>query len=228
MSSLVALLLAAAPLLRDDTLALRPEWTPVALPAQRLPLTRYSAQAIDDRRALRIDAAGSYGNLVQRLPEGGAAARRIRWSWRVEQASPAIGLRQKARDDSPARVCLAFAWPDERVPFVERQLLRLARWRTGLPLPAATLCWAWGGPADVPGSVIDSPYTRRVRVIVLRSGTGGWHDEERDVEADLRRAFGDEWPQKAPSPAASALIVAADADNTASRSTAWIADLRLD
>jgi hypothetical protein len=75
-SSLVTLLLAAAPLLRDDSLALRPEWTPMTLPAQRLPLTRYSAQALDGRRALRLDAAGFYGNLVQRLPEGGAGARR--------------------------------------------------------------------------------------------------------------------------------------------------------
>jgi hypothetical protein len=58
-SSLVTLLLAAAPLLRDDSLALRPEWTPMTLPAQRLPLTRYSAQALDGRRALRLDAAGS-------------------------------------------------------------------------------------------------------------------------------------------------------------------------
>jgi hypothetical protein len=228
MSGLVALLLAAAPLLRDDSLALRPEWTFATLPAQRLPLTRYTAQVIDGRRALRIDALGSYGNLVQRLPEGSATARRIRWSWRVEQASPAIGLRRKTGDDSPARVCLAFAWPEDRVPFVERQLLRWARWRSAQPLPAATLCWAWGGPDDAPGSVIDSPYTRRVRIIVLRSGVGGWHNEERDVEADLRRAFGDEWPDKAPPPAASALIVAADADNTASRSTAWVADLRLD
>jgi hypothetical protein len=143
MSSLVALLLAAAPLLRDDSLALRPEWTLATLPAQRLPLTRYSAQVIDGRRALRIDASGSYGNLVQRLPEGGAAARRIRWSWRVEQASPAIGLRHKAGDDSPARVCLAFAWPEERVPFVERQLLRWARWRSAACRdPVLGLGWA--------------------------------------------------------------------------------------
>lgn len=225
---ITTLLLAAAPLLQADALALRAEWQLTTLPEQRMAVTRYSAEAVDGRRALRLDAQGSYGNLVQRLPEDAATPKRIRWSWRVEQASPAIALRQKAGDDSPARVCLAFAWPEEQVPFVERQLLRIARWRSGQPLPGATLCWVWGGPQDPPGSVIDSPYTRRVRVIVLRSGSGGWHDEQRDVQADLRQAFGDELPAGTPLPAATALIVAADADNTSSRSTAWIADLRVD
>jgi hypothetical protein len=225
---IAALLLAAAPLLQTDALALRKEWQVSTLPEQRMAVTRYGAEAVDGRRALRLDAQASYGNLVQRLPDEGATPPRIRWSWRVEQASPSIALRHKATDDSPARVCLAFAWPDGWVPFAERQLLRVARWRAGQPLPAATLCWVWGGLQDAPGSVIDSPYTRRVRVIVLRSGTGGWHDEQRDIGADLRRAFGDEWPADAPLPPVTALIVAADADNTASRSTAWVADLRLD
>lgn len=224
---IAALLLAAAPLLQDGALELRPEWRVTTLPEQRIAVTRYDAEAIDGRRALKLDARGSYGNLVQRLPEG-TKPQRIRWSWRVDQASPAIALRHKAGDDSPARVCLSFVWPEDRVPFVERQLLRMARWRSAQPLPGATLCWVWGGPQDTPGSVLDSPYTRRVRVIVLRIGVGGWHDEQRDVEADLRRAFGDEWPAGAPLPAASALIVAADADNTASHSTAWVADVRLD
>jgi hypothetical protein len=222
------LLLAAAPLLQDGVLELRREWQVVTLPQQRSAVTRYSAEMADGRPAVRLDAQSSYGNLVQKLPAGGTAPQRIRWSWRVEQASPAITLRHKATDDSPARVCLSFDWPEERVPFVERSLLRLARWRSGQALPGATLCWAWGGAQDTPGSVIDSPYTRRVRVIVLRSGVGGWHDEQRDVGADLRRAFGDEWPADLPLPQPSALIVAADADNTNSRSTAWIADLRLD
>jgi hypothetical protein len=222
------LLAASAPLLQADALTLRPEWQVVTLPEQRLPVTRYDAEAIDGRRAVRLDAQSSYVNLVQKLPAGRAAPQRIRWSWRVDQASPAIALRQKSGDDSPARVCLAFDWPEARVPFVERQLLRLARWRSGQPLPGATLCWGWGGAQDAPGSVIESPYTRRVRLIVLRRGTGGWHDEQRDVDADLRRAFGDEWPADAALPPASALIVAADADNTASRSIAWVADLRLD
>jgi len=43
---------------------------------------------------------------------------------------------------------------------------------------------------------------------------------------DLRQAFGDEWPATAPAPRVTAILLAADADNTASHSIGWIADLR--
>jgi hypothetical protein len=230
MSALLALAL-AAPLLAAGPApdAVHPAWRTATLPAQRLPVTQYRADAVDGRRALRIDADGSYGNLVQRLPAPTPVSG-IAWSWRVAAMGDAIALRRKAGDDSPARVCLAFAWPDRRVPFIERQLLRLARARSGEPLPAATLCWAWGGAADMPGSLIENPYTRRVRTVVLRHAPQAgraWHDEQRDVAADFRAAFGDEWPAGTVLPPATAVFVAGDADNTASRSTAWVADLNL-
>jgi hypothetical protein len=228
---LIAAAVAGAPaLLADDRLAVGPGWQRVLLPAQRLPATHYDAEFIDGRRALRIDADRSYGNLVAVLEPGAPAPRVLRWSWRVAQVPGTIDLRTKAGDDSPARVCLSFDWPDARVPFIERQLLRLARARSAQALPGATLCWAWGN-REAPGDAITSPYTRRVRTIVLRNAThagSAWFDEMRDVRADLRRAFGDELPPGAPLPAAVALIVAGDADNTASRSTAWIVSLVLE
>lgn len=222
---LCAPVLAGPALLSEGALDIAPGWRVVGLPEQRQPLTRYRADAVNGRRALRLDADASYGNLVRTLAP--PPPRQLRWAWRAEQASAAIALHTKAGDDSPARVCVSFDWPNARVPFIERQLLRWARWRSGQPLPGATLCWAWGGSEPV-GSLVENPYTRRVRTIVLRNAShsgAAWFDEQRDVEADLRRAFGDELPAGSPVPAATALIIAADADNTASRSTAWISGL---
>ena len=217
-----------------------PGWRLAALPQQNIPATRYTAERTSDaaapggqRLALRIEADGSYGNWVQELPKVALPAR-LRWRWRVQQANAAVDLAQKAGDDSPAKVCLSFDWPLQRVPFLERQLLRLARSQTGQDLPAATLCWVWGG-AEAVGSVLDNPYSRRVRVIVLRNTAqagNAWFDEDRDVAADLRRAFGDELGQDqgaAALPAVtavSALIVSGDADNTGARSLAHVADLQ--
>lgn len=198
-------------------------WRVVGLPQQKPPLTRYQAVRIDGREALQIDARASYGNFVLDAA-GQPAPRLIAWSWRVEQDNPAVDLRSKAGDDTVARVCLSFELPLEQVPFMERQLLRMARASSGQPLPAATLCWVWGGREAV-GSLIDNPYSRRVRYLVLRNtldGTGRWLDERRDVAADWRRAFGDESP--APPPLA-AVIVAGDADNTLGYSRAGVAGL---
>ncbi len=203
---------------------LDPRWRVVGLPEQKPPLTRYTADLVDGRTALRIDARGSYGNLVLERP-GLAAPQRLSWAWKVEQANPAADLRTKAGDDSPAKVCLSFDLALERVPFVERQLLRLARARTAQALPAATLCWAWGHAEPV-DTVIDNPYSRRVRTIVLRghaNGSGRWFDESRDVAADFRRAFGDESPEL---PRLLALGLAGDADNTQGHSIACIAALQ--
>lgn len=205
-----------------------PPWRVVTLPGQVPPVTRYEVAPVDGRPALRVQADASYGNLVFDAA-GRAAPARLGWSWRVDQGNPALDLTRKAGDDSPIKVCLAFDLALDAVPFVERQLLRLARQRSGEHLPAATLCWVWGH-AEAVGALLPNPYTARVRLIVLRQaaqvGTG-WLDENRDVAADFRRAFGAEaGPPGAPLPPLLAVIVSGDADNTGGRSAALLSGLR--
>jgi hypothetical protein len=204
-----------------------PGWRVANLPQQKMPATRYTAEAVDGREALRVQADASYGNLVHELPPGDAP-RLLQWSWRLQQPNTAVDLRTKAGDDSAVKVCMSFDLAADRVPFVERQLLRLARSRAGQALPAATLCWVWG-QAEPVGAVLPNAYTRRVRYLVLRnaqSATGVWLDEKRDVAADFRRAFGDEVAAGEPLPPLTAVIVAGDADNTGGSSVAHVAGLR--
>jgi Protein of unknown function (DUF3047) len=199
-------------------------WRVVGLPAQKPPVTAYSAVRLGERAALRIEAQGSYGNLVHALPAG-SVLQGLRWAWRLEQPNPAANLRTKAGDDNPVKVCLSFELPLAQVPFVERQLLRLARAKTGEPLPAATLCYVWDAREPV-GTLLPNAYTGRVRLIVLRNGgdvPGTWVEERRDVAADFRRAFGAE---SAEIPPLSAVIVSGDADNTGASTLAFVADLR--
>jgi Protein of unknown function (DUF3047) len=203
-------------------------WQVANLPEQKPPATRYSAETVGGRAALRLDAQASYGNLLHALP-GVAAPARLQWAWRLEQPNPGTDLRGKPGDDVAAKVCLSFELPLAQVPFGERTLLRLARSRTGQNLPAATLCWVWGGP-EAAGSVVDNAFSRRVRYLVLRTAADAsatWYEETRDIAADFRRAFGDEWPATAAGlPPLSAVLVGADADNTGGNSVAHIADLR--
>jgi hypothetical protein len=206
----------------DGTLG--PGWRVAGLPQQKMPMTRFAAATVEGRAAVRLRAEASYGNLVFDLA-GQRAPRTLRWSWRLEAANPAVDLARKAGDDAAAKVCLAFDLPLQQVPFMERQLLRVARSQTGENLPAATLCWVWGH-AEPSGALIENPYSRRVRVIVLRNrddAMNRWFDEERDVAADWARAFGDESAELPPLQAA---IVGADADNTGGRSVAYVAGLR--
>lgn len=201
-------------------------WRVATLPQQKPPVTRFVPERVQGREALRVEADASYGNLVYGFARPPVPAT-LAWSWRVQAPAPVNDLRSKAGDDTAVKVCMSFDLPLDQVPFWERQTLRMARARSGEALPAATLCWVWGG-SDPPGTVIANPYSRRVRYIVLRTATEAtdtWFDERRDVAADFQRAFGDEAPQMPP---LVAVIVSGDADNTGGHSVAFVADLRLE
>lgn len=233
---LLSMLLAPGPSWAEPALVVRPSpadapvlapgWRRVGLPGGRVPLTRYEAAVVDGRDVLKLEAEGSYGHLVQARDIGLPMPTRVAWRWRVDQLNPRADLSRKDGDDSPVKLCMAFELPIDRVPFVERQLLRLASMASGEALPTATLCWLWDARLPA-GTVRANIYTPRMRYVVVRgagSPEGRWFDEERDVEVDLRRAFGDELPA-GPLPPVSAVIVSADADNTGGRSRALLADL---
>lgn len=170
---------------------------------------------------LRVETTGSYGNLIHPLAKVSAGS--LSWRWRVDQALSASNLRNKEGDDVALKVCALFDQPREAVPFLERQLLRVAEARTGTPLPNATVCYVWdpGWPAE---TVIPNVYSRRVRYLTLGAAPGTWQAVRRDLGADFLRAFGEE---SGTVPRLLAVAVGADADNTGGRSLGYVADLEL-
>ena len=214
----------ATPAAADDTP--QPPWQVVGLPRQRMPITRFSVVSLDGQRVLRIDASGSYGNLVHQVPAN-ADAHHLTWRWRLDTPNPAADLRRKDGDDSPAKVCALFDLPTAAVPFLERQVLRIARLRSGEALPAASVCYVWDARL-APGTVLDNAYTRRVRMIVLRGPEAplhAWQTEQRDVRVDFLRLFGDEADALVP---LVGVAIAGDADNTQGHSVAHIGAIKLD
>ncbi|MDP3819934.1 MAG: DUF3047 domain-containing protein [Burkholderiales bacterium] len=201
-------------------------WQVTGLPRQREPFTQFSTVDLDGRRALRIEADKSYGNLVYRLNPARAVAR-LSWLWRVEALNHAGDLHTKSGDDTALKVCVFFDLPLEKVPFVERQLLRVARTRTSEPLPAATVCYVWDAHLPV-GTVVPNAFTKRVRYKVLESGSARlhqWTPEKRNLAADFIELFGDESKEVPPM---TGVAVGADADNTHGHSLAHVADLVLE
>ncbi len=198
-----------------------PPWQIKGLPQQAKPLTQFSVVAQDGVRVLRVEADRAYGNLVHPLP--GARAGTLAWRWRVDQAPAGADLQRKSGDDAALKVCALFDLPAVQVPFVERQLLRIASARAGEPLPTATLCYVWD--ASLPhGALLHNAYTHRVRYIIVRGTPGQWSDERHDLAADFRRAFGDDAREV---PALTGIGIGADSDNTASRSVGYLSGMQL-
>jgi hypothetical protein len=194
-------------------------WVLAGLPGQTLPVTRFRLERLDGGMVLRVQTEASYGNLVHALT--GVAAGWLSWRWRVDKALASPDLRSREGDDVALKVCALFDMPRSAVPFVERQLLRLAESRSGESLPTATLCYAWD-PSWPEGTVVANAYSRRVRYITLGGKVLAWHAVRRDLAADFVRAFGDETTSI---PRLLAVALGADADNTRGESLGFIADL---
>jgi hypothetical protein len=200
-------------------------WHVVGLPRQTKPFTQFRIVTREGARMLEVDADRSYGNLVHDLPGNGNASR-LSWRWRIERGNTAGDPHERAGDDHVLAVCAMFDLPMSALSFVDRQLLRAARAVGGQDLPSATVCYTWDErlAADV---AYDSPFTRRVRYLVLR-GRGEplreWHREERDLRADFLRLFGSE---ASAMPPLIAVTVSGDADNTQGHSIALLTDLVL-
>lgn len=204
-------------------------WRVVGLPGQNpeaKPFTRFSVESVQGKRALRIDAERSYGNLFHPVAAA-SSGHTLTWSWRVEKLNDAADLTQRSGDDTTVKVCAMFDLPLDKAPFLERQVMRSARAKTDDPVPGATLCYVWDNALPV-GKVLDSPFTHQLRYVVLRSGNAGvgeWHAEKRDIVADFKRIYADESPDAVPP--LIGIAIGADADNTKQHTVAHVADVAL-
>ena len=205
-----------------------PPWHVVGLPgqnAQSKPFTQFAVVEIDGRKALRVEANLSFGNIVHPVRWTQPTAH-LSWQWRVDDLIPKADLTTKQGDDTALKVCVSFDLPLDQVPFVERQLLKIGQSKTTEPVPTANVCYVWDTNLPI-GTELDNAFSRRTRYIVLESGPGKlkqWKSEKRDVMADFKRLFADETKTALP---ITAVGVGADADNTKTRSVAYVADLVL-
>lgn len=197
------------------------DWRLVRLPG--IAPTEFSLVDDAGTRVVRLDADSAAASLVRPLRVDPAAYPLLRWRWRVDNLIEGADYRLKDGDDFPARLYVMFDYPPNRLSLFDRGKIELARRLAGVEVPAAALCYVWDKDARV-GTSVWSPYTDRVRIIVLRSGAssvGRWASEQRDLARDFRDAFGEDAPM------ISGIAIAADTDQTGAQATAWIGDIEL-
>ena len=181
---------------------------------------------IDDegKTVLRVDSdnsAGSIGIPLTSAGNGGHAT--LAWRWKVDRVLEKADMEHKSGDDYAARVYVFFDVPLASLSFIDRSKIRIARMAAGADVPTAALCYVWDNKHRV-GHTAWSPYTNRVRKIVLQSGgvnVNKWMTESRDINADFREAFGFD------APAVTGVAIGNDTDNTDDRVTTWYGDVTL-
>ncbi len=144
----------------------------------------------------------------------------IEWRWRVLQSPTELDPRVPTRDDSPARVIVAFHGDKARLDIGERFALRLYKALTGEKMPYAIIMYSWASDAPV-GTISPSIPTAKIQTIVVENGgrMGEWRELHRNVLEDYRRAFGEEpWDIVA-------VGVMTDASNTREKARAQYGDI---
>ncbi|MDX6750845.1 DUF3047 domain-containing protein [Geminicoccaceae bacterium 1502E] len=145
----------------------------------------------------------------------------LRWRWRVEEAVPPTDLSRKGGDDRSLAVYVAFAFDAASAGFWERAKRAALGAFTDDPLPGQVLTYVWGG--EGPEGWFANPHLPGGGMLRVLRGSGAplgrWLEEEVDLEADFRAAFGAE------PGAVMGLGISADSDDTGSHARGRVAGL---
>ena len=169
-------------------------WEPYLVLRGNAP-TDYRVVDSDGGRALAAEAHEGGSGLWRKIRIDPRHHPVLEWRWRVparEEGESPVDVASRA---SPMlRLSLAFDGDASKLDFDDRAKLRLAKVLTVNGLPYASLLYVWmqGVPAE---TVVHSPHTDRVRLLVVESGTqrvGDWVTIRRNVVEDYRRAYGEE------------------------------------
>lgn len=195
-------------------------WLPYIVTPSK-PRTRYRMVRVDGGVALEARADHSASGLYRPIRIDLRQHPLIEWRWKAANLVPGADNRLAHAEDSPVRLILAFHGDPGKLDFFERGKMRLAKALSGQDLPYATLMYVWSNehPAE---TVIHNPHLSRIRMIVVETGdgrVGDWASYRRDVEADYRRAFGEDPAEVL------AVGLMTDTDNTRSHARAWYGDI---
>jgi len=125
----------------------------------------------------------------------------ISWKWRVHEFPEGGDEKKKNTGDSAAGVYIVF--PGFVVPY--------------------SIKYVWSATRKA-GTVVDSPFTGRTKIIVVRTGKeefGRWFEEKRNVYEDFKNVFKVKKPDKNPS----GIALLTDSDNTGTRACADYDDI---
>ena len=186
------------------------------------PNKQQNAFSVGADGAVEVVSQGSVSTLYRPVAVDLAERPLLSWRWRVDEAAPATDLSVKGEDDCSLAVFVGFPYDPGQASFFERMKRPLVESWVGADAPGRVLRYVFCGDHRQ-GETVESPYLGDAGAIrVLRSAdspTAEWLDEQVDLVADYRAAFGEAPPDP------SQIAIQADTDNTDSASRAQVADL---
>lgn len=200
--------------------ALPPGWKPLTF--EKIPTpTRYTLVKDNDTVVIKAISERSASGLIRQITIDPKEYPLVQWRWKVANVLRKGDVTKKEGDDYPARLYITFAYDSEKVGIFERAKYEMARLIYGQYPPLNAINYIWASRAPI-GTIVPNPYTDRVMMIVVESGTdklNQWVTEERNIYEDYRRAFGEEPPK------ISGVAIMTDTDNTQESAIAYFGDI---
>jgi hypothetical protein len=221
----LAVFMPAAPAAAEGDVLLREEftsleaWRPLTFPK----IERHSSYAVATNADqsefwLRAESDRSASGIVWKKQFDVFAFPKLRWRWRVENVYQKGDATKKSGDDYPIRVYVIFQYDPATAPAGKRLKYGLYKAANGEYPPDSGLNYIWES-RDNPAPFVVSPYTDSMMMFLKRRGAahvGQWVEEEADILADYRAAFGKDPPRLA------SLAVMSDSDNTGEKGVSFI------
>lgn len=145
----------------------------------------------------------------------------ISWRWKIDHILQKGDVSKKSGDDYPARIYVTFKYEPDKVSFYEKIKFNIIKLFYGEYPPTSAINYIWANKAEQ-GLFVDNPYTDRVKMIVIESGSakqGQWILEKRNIVDDYRKAFNED------PPVISGIAIMTDTDNTQESNKAWYGDI---
>ena len=183
--------------------------------------TRYRTVAAEGRTVLGAHAESTSTALQCEVDIDLEKTPWLQWQWRVDALVGGARIDDEARDDSPARLVLAFRAAPQRLTLGDLMFFEQIELFTGHRLPNTSLLYVWDPELPV-GTVARYARTGRIRYFVVESGAarlGQWVSYRRDVAADFSAAFGE-----SPGPITSVGVLT-DSDDMRSTAEALYGDI---
>src|SRR5882672_805723 len=157
-------------------------WEPFVVLRNSHPTTYRLAQ-LGDTVALEAESDDGGTGLYRKIKIAPDRYPLMEWRWYVPRAEKGAPMSIASRESPVVRLSLAFDGDPGKLDFDDRTKLRLAKLLTVNGLPYASLLYVWMYKAPI-GTVIHSPHTDRVRMIVVENGEqhlGEWVSVQRNV-----------------------------------------------
>lgn len=207
----------------DPATGISAPWEPLYFPGIDRH-TEYTAIQMNGRTFIQARSMASASGLMRNLDINPARSLWLSWQWRIEGILEKGDVSTKQGDDCAARIYVAFEFIAEGKTFWERIKHKAACIAAGRQLPGSALTYIWGNKAT-PETIINSPYTRQSKMVVVKSGNGlakQWVSEKRNIINDYQDAFGYGPPK------VMGIAIMTDTDNTGESTTTYYGDISID